>query len=51
MQMWQKHRTVVNKLAKSTARQQRKLKRHISKSSLQMGSCDAAQYIERNDQS
>lgn len=51
MQMWQKHMTVVNKLAKSTARQQQKLKQHTSESSLRMGSCDVAQYSERNDKS
>lgn len=47
MQMWQKHTTIVNKLTKSRARQQQKLKQHTSESSLQMGSCGVALYPEK----
>lgn len=47
MQMWQQHTTIVNKLTKSRARQQQKLKRHTSESSLQMGSCGVTLYPEK----
>lgn len=51
MQMWQKHMTVVNKLAKSTARHQRKLKATYFRKQLTNGECGVAQYSERNDKS